>query len=91
LENTVVTIKDSKNYNPISVQEFLSEVEYPATTDDLIKAAHGNDAPLQIVEAIKDLPDKEFDSPVEVSEALGQFLQEEEDEEEHEDLDYEVE
>jgi hypothetical protein len=57
--------------NPIDVQKALKGVSYPATRDELVETAQGNDAPEEIVESLESLPEQQYDGPDEVEEALA--------------------
>jgi len=56
--------------NPIQVQKFLSGIDYPASKEDIVSAAESNGADDNVLGALRDLPDKTFDAPTDVSEAL---------------------
>lgn len=57
--------------NPIELQKALGGVDYPASSQDLVDAAKGNGADDSVLDALRNLPDKEFESPVQVSEAIS--------------------
>jgi hypothetical protein len=57
--------------NPIDVQRHLGGVDYPARADELVSKAESNVAPQDVVEALRDLGNREFDGPDDVMEALG--------------------
>jgi hypothetical protein len=57
--------------NPIEVQKHLKGMEYPASRDELVQTAEGNDAPDDIVEVLRGLPEQEYDGPDDVMEALS--------------------
>ena len=57
--------------NPIDVQKHLKGADYPASRDELVQTAERNDAPEEIVDALHDLPEQEYDGPDDVMEALG--------------------
>ncbi|NBE93577.1 DUF2795 domain-containing protein [Nonomuraea sp. KC401] len=56
--------------NPIDLQKHLGGVDYPAGKADLIKAARDHNASKEIVEALEAMPDREYDGPNAVSEAV---------------------
>jgi Protein of unknown function (DUF2795) len=58
--------------NPIEMQKHLKGVEYPASKQDLLRAAEQNGADGTIRTALEQLPDQEFETPADVSEAIGQ-------------------
>jgi ferritin-like metal-binding protein YciE len=57
--------------SPIEVQRFLEGVGYPASRDALLKEAARQGADRRVRTSLSQLPRKRFQSPTEVSEALG--------------------
>ena len=57
--------------NPIQVEKFLKGVDYPANKNDLIKHAQQQGADQQVLETLKQLPDRSFEGPAGVSKAIG--------------------
>lgn len=57
--------------NPIQVQKFLSGIDYPASRDDIVQAAEKNGADDNVLGALRNLPDQDFDAPTAVSEAIS--------------------
>lgn len=57
--------------NPIELQKSLKGVDYPATKDDVVKAAEQNGADEEILEALRNVSDSTFEKPTDVSKALG--------------------
>ena len=57
--------------SPIDLQKHLGGVDYPASRDDLIRTAEDQGAGEEVVAAIRNLPDREFDSPADVSKAYS--------------------
>ncbi|SEI17238.1 MULTISPECIES: DUF2795 domain-containing protein [unclassified Leifsonia] len=55
----------------IDVQKYLSGVDYPASKADLVGAAQGQGAPKEVIDALEGLSDRDFDSPVQVTEGIG--------------------
>lgn len=49
--------------NPIQVQKFLSGVDYPATKDDIVETARSQGADDDTLEALRNLPRDDFNSP----------------------------
>ncbi|GAB2905586.1 DUF2795 domain-containing protein [Nonomuraea fastidiosa] len=56
--------------NPIDLQKHLSGVDYPASKQDLIKAAREQNASKDILKALESMPDREYDGPNAVSQAI---------------------
>ena len=59
--------------NPIQIQKFLKGVDYPASKSDLLKNAEREGADEDVRVALEQLPDEEYESPADVSEALGKI------------------
>jgi hypothetical protein len=59
--------------NPVSVQAFLDGVGYPTRKRDLVREAESQGAGREVRSTLRRLPDKTFDSPTEVSEAIGRL------------------
>ncbi|MCP9989045.1 DUF2795 domain-containing protein [Streptomyces sudanensis] len=59
------------NVNPIEMQRNLSGVSYPASKDDVVRQAKENGAGKEVMEALKSLPDKEYDSPTAINKEVG--------------------
>jgi hypothetical protein len=57
--------------NPVEVQAFLGGVGYPTRKQRLVEEARKSGASRDVRETIERLPEREFDSPTEVSEAIG--------------------
>ena len=57
--------------NPAEVQAFLNGVGYPTHKGRLVEEARSRGASPDVRETIKRLPERQFDSPIEVSEAIG--------------------
>lgn len=58
--------------NPIDVQQYLEGVSYPASKQDLLDGASRNAAPDEVMTALENIADGEYQSPAEVSAAIGQ-------------------
>ena len=59
--------------NPIQLQKYLSGIDYPARKQDLIERAQQRGADDNVVQTLKSLPRDDFNSPNDVSEAIGQL------------------
>ncbi len=57
--------------NPIDLQKHLSGVDYPASKDDLVRTAEEQGADDELLEALRGMPDTEYDSPTAVSKAVS--------------------
>lgn len=59
------------NVNPIQVQKFLKGVDYPASSEDIKKAAEKNGADDNVKQMLERLPKQQFQTPADLSQALG--------------------
>ncbi len=57
--------------NPIELQKSLKGVDYPASKDDVVKAAEKNGADKDVMDALQSLKDQTFEKPTDVTKALG--------------------
>jgi Protein of unknown function (DUF2795) len=58
--------------NPIQLQKFLGGIDYPADKETLVKRARENGADEGVLETLRSLPRDSFNSPNDVSQALGE-------------------
>ncbi|GIH94656.1 DUF2795 domain-containing protein [Planobispora siamensis] len=61
----------AKTLNPIDLQKHLSGVDYPAGRDDLVNAAREQGADNEMIKALQNIPDREYDGPNAVSKAVA--------------------
>ena len=59
--------------SPFEVQKFLEAVGYPAGKRELVREAKEQGADARVRTTLEQLPDEEFGSPAEVSEAIGKL------------------
>lgn len=59
--------------NPIQLQKYLVGVDYPASKEDLVKQARAHGADENDVQMLKNLPDQSFQTPADVSQAVGKL------------------
>jgi hypothetical protein len=57
--------------NPIQIQKYLKDVDYPVSKADLIRRAEEHGADKNIRETLERLTEKEFKTPTEVSQAIS--------------------
>ena len=57
--------------NPIQVQKFLGGIDYPASKDTIVSTAEDQGADDNVLDALRGIPDKEYDGPTAVSEAVA--------------------
>lgn len=61
----------SETPNPIQVQKFLGGLDYPASKDDIVSKAESAGADDNVMDALRGLPDREYDGPNGISKELG--------------------
>jgi hypothetical protein len=59
--------------NPIQMQKFLKGVDYPASKSDLLETAERNGADEDVRTTLERLPDEEYQTPADVSQALAKI------------------
>lgn len=59
--------------NPIQLQKHLKGVDYPASKEQLIQHAQKQGADENAISVLQQLPDEEYESPTDVSEAVGEI------------------
>jgi hypothetical protein len=57
--------------NPIQVQKFLGGIDYPASKDTIVSKAQQEGADGNVLDALRGIPDREYDGPTAVSEAVA--------------------
>jgi hypothetical protein len=57
--------------NPIQIQKYLKGVDYPAFRDDLIAHAEEQGADDEVLDLLEQIPDNEYETPADVSKAIG--------------------
>lgn len=57
--------------NPIQVQKFLGGIDYPASKEDIVRTAKESGADENVLDALEGIPDREYDGPTAVSEAVA--------------------
>lgn len=62
-----------KHVNPIQVQKFLKGTNYPVGKQDLVNKAKSLGASEEVMDTLNQLPDQEYQKPVDVSRAIGKL------------------
>jgi hypothetical protein len=57
--------------NPVQLQKFLKGIDYPANKNMLLQRARENGADDNVIRSLEELPRDRFNSPNDVSEAIG--------------------
>jgi hypothetical protein len=58
--------------SPAEVEKSLKGVDYPAKKQDLVKHAQKQGADQDVIDTLKELPEEEFNSPIDVTKAIGE-------------------
>lgn len=61
--------REVSGHSPENVQKYLTGIHYPATKEQLLKAAENNKAPENVINEIEALHGNEFSSPKDVMKA----------------------
>ncbi|MCJ8505015.1 DUF2795 domain-containing protein [Kocuria flava] len=60
----------SENPNPIELQKHLGGLDYPVSKEDVVRRAEESGADGTVLEALRGLPEKTFEKPTDVTEAV---------------------
>lgn len=60
--------------SPTQVEKYLGGVDYPCSKTDLVNHARDAGADQNVISTLQNLPYDEFNSPSDVSEAVGQEM-----------------
>lgn len=58
--------------SPIDIQKALGGINYPASRDDLVSNAEDSGADESVLDALRNIPDTQYESPADVSKAVSQ-------------------
>jgi hypothetical protein len=64
---------DMDKVNPVQVQKYLKGVDYPVSKNDLLKQVDDQGGDKSVRATLEKLPDKTYQTPADVSEAIGQI------------------
>lgn len=57
--------------SPIELQKHLGGIDYPASKDEIVSKAESSGAPEDVLQALRDIEDREYDGPNAVSAAFS--------------------
>ena len=60
----------SEELNPIELQKHLGGLDYPASKEDVVQKAEDSGADDATLESLRNLPDKTYEKPTQVTEAV---------------------
>jgi hypothetical protein len=64
-----------KTLSPFRVQKFLAGLRYPAAKDEVLACAHTRGADEQVLDALRSIPDRRYESPIALSCEVGRQLE----------------
>jgi hypothetical protein len=59
--------------SPREVEKALKGIDYPARRQDMLKVAESNNAEEVVRRVIESLPDKTYNTPIDVTKAIGEM------------------
>lgn len=59
--------------NPAQVEKFLQGADYPLTKQGILDLAQENGADKNVLDTLSQIPDREYDGPVGISQELGRI------------------
>ncbi|KUG21287.1 antigen [hydrocarbon metagenome] len=68
--------KQMQRASPAMVEKSLSGVKFPANRQDLIAKAQENNAEQSIIDTLRGLPERSYNSPIDISKAMGESMAE---------------
>jgi hypothetical protein len=67
----ILEVKKVAKINPIQLQKHLKGMDYPASKEELIQHAQQQGADENAISVLQQLPEQEYQTPTDVSEAVG--------------------
>lgn len=61
----------SSRVNAVQIQKFIQGIDYPASREDLVEHAREHGADDRVISKLESLPDEQFNTPADVSQAVG--------------------
>lgn len=66
-------VPDGMTVNPVQLQKYLGGLDYPVSREDLVRRAQEKGADEAVLRTLRSLPRERFNSPNDVSEAVGEM------------------
>ncbi len=63
----------SGHVSPAIVEKYLAGMHYPAEKRNLVDSAENKDAPDEVMDLINKLPDKTYNSPIDITKEIGKI------------------
>lgn len=58
--------------SPSNIAQYLSGIDFPCQRDDLVRHAKNNNAEEPVIDALENLPDREYTTMADVMEGFGE-------------------
>ncbi|HML06336.1 MAG TPA: DUF2795 domain-containing protein [Methanobacterium sp.] len=59
--------------SPAQVEKSIKGIRFPASRQELVEQAESNNANGDVLNILENIPDKQFNSPVDISKAIGKM------------------
>ncbi len=59
--------------SPAKVEKYIKGIKFPASKQQLLKQAESNNADEDVLNILENVPDKGFNSPIDISIAIGKM------------------
>jgi hypothetical protein len=59
--------------SPAQVEKSIKGIRFPASRQELVEQAESNNANGDVLNILENVPDKQFNSPVDISKAIGKM------------------
>jgi hypothetical protein len=69
-----MTMNRQPTVSPVRMQKYLEGADYPAEKAELLACAERNGADARLLSVIRDLPDRAYAKPTDVSKAYGHLM-----------------
>lgn len=63
----------SEKTNLITIEKYIKGINFPASKDDLLNQAQVNDAPEDVIQAMNQFDEQEYQSPADVAKQAGKI------------------
>jgi hypothetical protein len=68
-----MTAEVSQTINPVAAERYLKGLNFPANKKNLIDRAKINQAPQEIIRLLKQVADKNYTSPIEITKEMSKI------------------
>ncbi|AJX35605.1 DUF2795 domain-containing protein [Burkholderia oklahomensis] len=60
--------------SPVDIQKTLKGMDYPASKDDVVRCAERSHADGDVIDMLRRIPDRQYDTPASVSKEVGKLM-----------------